>query len=197
MNPANRWVRAGLAAALALLMSSAAAELLKPLQVNAIPASPPDGTFAYGSDANQFAELFLPQGRGPFPVAVVIHGGCWKKFADLNNTVPMSDALRKAGIAPILMTEPRWGDKAEPNGIGEHPNVRLEPFVVACRRVAKETKVPLIDHFAQWSKKQAEGFDVGNWTTDQCHPNPEGHKVMAEAIWPTVVVVLHQISKKR
>jgi acetyl esterase/lipase len=79
--------------------NSAAAEPLRPLQVNAIPASPPDHTLAYGNDVNQFGQLFLPQGRGPFPVAVVLHGGCWKKFADLKNTVPMSDALRKAGIA--------------------------------------------------------------------------------------------------
>jgi acetyl esterase/lipase len=100
MNHAIRWVRAGLVGALALLaFSTASADLLKPREVNAIPASPPDRTFAYGSDANQFGQLFLPQGRGPFPVAVVIHGGCWKKFADLHNTVPMSDALRKAGIA--------------------------------------------------------------------------------------------------
>jgi acetyl esterase/lipase len=92
-----RIVLAGIALLVAL--SSASADLLKPREVDAIPSSPPDRTLAYGSDPNQFGQLFLPQGRGPFPVAVVIHGGCWKKFADLKNTVPMSDALRKAGIA--------------------------------------------------------------------------------------------------
>ncbi len=75
------------------------AQLLKPREVDAIPAAPPDLTLAYGSDLNQFGQLFLPRGEGPFPVAVVLHGGCWKKFADLKNTVPMSDALRKAGVA--------------------------------------------------------------------------------------------------
>lgn len=100
MNLTTRIARFLLAGTLALLaLSAASADLLKPLEVNAIPASPPDRTLAYGSDANQFGQLFLPQGRGPFPVAVVIHGGCWKKFADLKNTLPMSDALRKAGIA--------------------------------------------------------------------------------------------------
>ena len=101
MNYVTRWMRAaGLMGALALWsLTAVAADLLKPREVNAIPASPPDRTFAYGSDANQFGQLFLPRGRGPFPVAVVIHGGCWKKFADLENTVPMSDALRNAGIA--------------------------------------------------------------------------------------------------
>ncbi len=79
--------------------STLGAQLLKPREVDAIPAAPPDLTFSYGSDPNQFGQLFLPRGEGPFPVVVVLHGGCWKKFADLKNTVPMSDALRKAGVA--------------------------------------------------------------------------------------------------
>lgn len=100
MKGASIWTRAALCGAMGLIaLSSVSAELLKPREVNAIPASPPDYTFAYGGDVNQFGQLFLPRGQGPFPVAVVIHGGCWKKFADLKNTLPMSDALRKAGIA--------------------------------------------------------------------------------------------------
>lgn len=100
MTSTSTAMRIVLGCVIALIATSAAsAELLKPREVDAIPASPPDRTLAYGSDVNQFGQLFLPQGHGPFPVAVVIHGGCWKKFADLKNTVPMSDTLRKAGIA--------------------------------------------------------------------------------------------------
>ena len=100
MNQANLLACTVLAGTLLLVaLPSVSADLLKPREVDAIPSSPPDRTLAYGSDPNQFGQLFLPQGRGPFPVAVVIHGGCWKKFADLKNTVPMSDVLRKAGIA--------------------------------------------------------------------------------------------------
>src|SRR5260370_31307145 len=86
--------------------------------------------------------------------------------------------LRKADIKPVLMTPPRWGDKAK-NGAGENPNLRLEKYVEACRKVAKETKTPLVDHFAYWSKKIADGVDIGAWTTDQCHPNPRGHREIA------------------
>jgi acetyl esterase/lipase len=32
----------------------------------------------YGNKRSQFGELFLPDAEGPFPVAVLIHGGFWK-----------------------------------------------------------------------------------------------------------------------
>jgi lysophospholipase L1-like esterase len=98
--------------------------------------------------------------------------------------------LRRTGIEVVLMTEPRWGDKAAPNGVGENPNLRLEPFVEGCREVAREQNVPLVDHFQFWSKANAEGTDIGEWTTDQCHPNPAGHRVLAEAMLPIVLARL-------
>lgn len=98
--------------------------------------------------------------------------------------------LRRTGIQVVLMTEPRWGDKAAPNGVGENPNLRLEPFVEGCRQVAREQGVPLVDHFQIWSKANAEGTDIGEWTTDQCHPNPSGHRVLAEAMLPMILPVL-------
>ncbi len=94
--------------------------------------------------------------------------------------------LRAAGIIPVLMTEPRWGAKAGLNGAGEHPNVRLEKYVNACRDVAKEKKVALVDHFKIWSDRESGGADVGAFTTDQCHPNPEGHRMIAEAMLPVI-----------
>jgi lysophospholipase L1-like esterase len=97
--------------------------------------------------------------------------------------------LRKAGIKPILMTPPRWGEKAR-NGAGENPNVRLEKYAEVCRKVAKETKTPLVDHFTYWSEKEKAGVDIGAWTTDQCHPNPRGHREIAELVAPVVMKVI-------
>lgn len=99
--------------------------------------------------------------------------------------------LRRTGIEVVLMTEPRWGDKAAPNGVGENPNLRLEPFVEGCRLVAREQTVPLVDHFQYWSKANADGTDIGEWTTDQCHPNPAGHRVLAETMLPVILPLLH------
>jgi acetyl esterase/lipase len=85
--------------ALALTLTFAQ-QRLSPRDVDALPSKPADTRIPYGSDANQYGELRLPKGAGAFPVAVVIHGGCWvSKFATLQNTAAFSDALRDAGIA--------------------------------------------------------------------------------------------------
>lgn len=95
--------------------------------------------------------------------------------------------LRKAGIVPILMTEPRWGKQAKFNGVGEHPNLRLEKYVDVCRKVATQMKTPLVDHFRSWTTEENAGKQIGDWTTDQCHPNPEGHRILAELMLPVVL----------
>jgi acyl-CoA thioesterase-1 len=94
--------------------------------------------------------------------------------------------LRAAGVTPVLMTEPRWGELASPNGVGEHPNVRLEKYVEACRAVAKESETPLVDNYAHWSEAVDNGTDLGTWTTDQCHPNAKGHAEIARTMLPVV-----------
>ncbi|MHA6720936.1 alpha/beta fold hydrolase [Sphingomonas sp. RS6] len=55
---------------------------------------------SYGTDLLQRGELRLPAGKGPFPVAVVIHGGCWNaQLEDLTGTAPLAAALAARGIA--------------------------------------------------------------------------------------------------
>lgn len=76
------------------------AQRLRPSDVDRLPSKPADARIAYGMDPLQFGELRLPKGSGPFPLAVVIHGGCWvSQFATLQNTAALADALRDAGIA--------------------------------------------------------------------------------------------------
>src|ERR1700756_3357728 len=53
----------------------------------------------YGESQQQFAELRLPEGKGPFPVVVLIHGGCWIQYADTTYTAPLSSALVREGWA--------------------------------------------------------------------------------------------------
>ncbi len=92
--------------------------------------------------------------------------------------------LLNRGIVPVLMTEPRWAEDAAVNGVGENPNVRLEPYVVACRETAAQWRVPLIDHFAAWTDAAKAGTNLNQWTTDGCHPNPTGHEIMTKSMLP-------------
>jgi acyl-CoA thioesterase-1 len=103
--------------------------------------------------------------------------------------------LRAAGVTPVLMTEPRWGEKASPNGVGEHPNVRLENYVEACRAVAKESGTPLVDNYAHWSEAVENGTDLGAWTTDQCHPNAKGHAEIARTMLPVLRKTVESLSR--
>lgn len=74
--------------------------LMEPPDVLMLPSTKADYHIAYGADSLQFGELRLPTGPGPFPVAVVIHGGCWiSRFADLHLMDPLASELTRTGIA--------------------------------------------------------------------------------------------------
>lgn len=73
---------------------------LRPRDVDALPSKAATARIAYGADSLQFGDLRLPDGRGPFAVVVMIHGGCWvHDLASLQNSAAISDALRDAGVA--------------------------------------------------------------------------------------------------
>jgi len=114
-----------------------------------------------------------------------------------DNLLKLVAELRKAGARPILMTPPCWGRKAGANGAGEHPNLRLDKYVRVCRQVARETKTPLVDHYERWARHLAGSGDLGDWTTDQCHPNPRGHREIADALLPVVLKVLDKEKGER
>ncbi|MGB7406379.1 MAG: alpha/beta hydrolase [Pacificimonas sp.] len=80
---------------------ASAEDLLDHDAVKDLPTSEPDAVVKYGSAEAQVGELRLPNGTGPFPVAVVYHGGCWTKSigAGPRYMAPLADALTQAGIA--------------------------------------------------------------------------------------------------
>lgn len=134
------------------------------------------------------------------PAFVTIMYGANDSYVDKGKTAPrltedefranlakIVDDLRKAGIVPILMTSNRLGDKHPNNGAGEHPGKRLEAYAKICREVAKEAKVPLVDHFEFWTKTNADGVDIDRWMTDSCHPNVRGHQEMAKLMLPVIL----------
>lgn len=60
----------------------------------------PSAHVAYGTAPSQYAELFRPPGAGPFPVVVLVHGGCWQtEFGGIKQFRNMAGALAAEGIA--------------------------------------------------------------------------------------------------
>lgn len=65
----------------------------------------------YGTRPLQFGELRMPRGKGPFPVAVLVHGGCWLSGFDRGYMTHMAAALTKMGIATWTIEYRRVGDE--------------------------------------------------------------------------------------
>ena len=98
---ADRWA-ATLLASLALAVPSDAQHYLHAGDIDALPSRPADHRIPYGADSLQFGDLRLPSTppRPSYPVAVIIHGGCWvARYATLRSTAALADALSRDGIA--------------------------------------------------------------------------------------------------
>lgn len=66
---------------------------------------------SYGESPSQFGELYLPSGEGPFPLLVLIHGGCWRVEYGLDHVAPLADELREAGVAVWSLEYRRLGEE--------------------------------------------------------------------------------------
>lgn len=64
----------------------------------------------YGDDANQFIDLRVPEGNGPHPVVLFIHGGYWRSKYDLTYAGHLCHALQPAGIATCNIEYRRVGN---------------------------------------------------------------------------------------
>ncbi|MBV7538353.1 alpha/beta hydrolase [Duganella sp. sic0402] len=96
----NRMSRVLMAAATAGAVGGAAAAPMTLQDYLALNGPAPTQHVAYGAAPSQFAELFVPAGAGPFPVAVIIHGGCWTKaFGGITQMRNMAGVLAGQGVA--------------------------------------------------------------------------------------------------
>src|SRR4051794_28160632 len=72
---------------------------------------PADARVPYGEAPEQFADLRLPKGDGPFPAIAFIHGGFWRARYDLLHTGHLCAALAEAGIATWNLEYRRLGNQ--------------------------------------------------------------------------------------
>ncbi len=93
---------------------------------------------AYGREALQFGELRLPDGVGPFPTAILIHGGFWRNPYDLTLMTGLAADLAGRGIAAWNIEYRRVGDTG-----GGWPNTLLDVARAADHLLTLGARYPL------------------------------------------------------
>lgn len=73
--------------------------------------SQPEAILRYADHPRGFAELRVPEGSGPFPLAVIFHGGCWKTgIATQAYMAPLATRWQQLGIATLNVDYREVGD---------------------------------------------------------------------------------------
>ena len=96
----------------------AAAQGIQPADLWKQSAPAADHKLAYGQDALQFGELRLPNTKGPYPVVILVHGGCYVDRLpgrDPRDTTfeplrPLAAALAEVGVATWNLEYRRAGN---------------------------------------------------------------------------------------
>jgi acetyl esterase/lipase len=70
-----------------------------------------DRRVKYGPRAEHFAELRFPEGRGPFPLLLMIHGGFWRAIYDLNHASHLCADLATRNIVTCNLEYRRVGNE--------------------------------------------------------------------------------------
>jgi acetyl esterase/lipase len=99
----SKWRTWKALAAMIVMISASGVRAAEPMTLKdyrALSGPDPDAHIAYGPAPRQYVEVFEPPGRGPFPVAVLIHGGCfYNKYEGMPQLRGMAGALTAQGVA--------------------------------------------------------------------------------------------------
>ncbi len=124
-------------------MATTRAEPAKTLswsELSALPLPKAGERSAYDKGPQQFGELRLPEGKGPFPVVVLIHGGCWQAEFDYVYITRLAAWLAERGVASWTIEYRRLGDEG-----GGWPGTFLDAAHAAdfVREIAKTHPIDL------------------------------------------------------
>ncbi len=82
-------------------------------EIAALPMPPAPFRATYGPDSLHFGELRLPATPPPtggYPIAVIIHGGCWQAAYAVDHIAHVAAALTRDGVATWAIEYRRVGD---------------------------------------------------------------------------------------
>lgn len=100
----------GVTILLAMKLEASGQNVMTSKDLLALPQPAADATVSYGPAPQHQAELRLPKGKGPHPVVIVIHGGCWETPWGLDHVRSLAAALTAEGFATWSLEYRRLGD---------------------------------------------------------------------------------------
>ena len=145
----------------------------------------PAAVLRYGNAPSQFLEVRLPGGSGPFPAAILIHGGCWNTtYGSVGDMRPLAEALRERGIATFNIGYRRVGEAG-----GGWPGTFQDvgAAIDAVRSVAPRYAVDL--HRLAVAGHSA-GALLALWTATRNKLQPSSAVYVANPATPTAVVAI-------
>jgi acetyl esterase/lipase len=144
-------------------------EIMSAAALADFPSPEADHVIAYGDDPLQFGELRLPEGDGPFPVVVFMHGGCWMSEYDIAHSRKLTDAFPREGIAVWSLEYRRIGD---PGGAWPGTFEDIESGVAHLSLIAEQYSLDLErvilaghsagGHLALWMAQRIEERQMDN-----------------------------------
>jgi len=85
-------------------------DLISIPEIMAIEVRAPTARIQYGAGELQFGKLRLPDGPGPHPVVVFIHGGCWLSQFDITHAAALEQGITDAGYGVWSLEYRRVGN---------------------------------------------------------------------------------------
>lgn len=148
-------------------------------------ASEPGFTYRYGPAAKQYADLRMPAGRGPFPIAVLIHGGCWDaEYGSSRGMAPLADALTKQGIATLNVQYRVVGDAG-----GGWPGTMQDVGTAIDAVRALATRYP-IDPARLVVAGHSAGAQLALWSAMRNRLSPGSEIARPDPLMPAAVVAI-------
>ena len=132
--------------------------------------------FSYGSHRWARADLYVPQGSGPFPVAVVLHGGYWRaKYSKRVMKAACADLARR-GVAAWNVEYRRIG-----RGQGGGWPATLDDVAAAIDHLAtlEDPRLDLADGVTALG--HSAGGQLALWSASRVDPAVPVRRVVAQA----------------